>query len=159
MVAVPTPTVSPLVARVLRDAIATVLTIGLLVVAFDHLDAVGFSAAEASTSADIAAMADEAMAHAADPIGASIRSIWGDRAEEATRVAFCESSLRPDNVSDDHQDWGLFQINVVHKPLVRAMGYEWSDLLDPTVNTIVAKRVFDRAGDWSPWTCAWAASA
>jgi hypothetical protein len=148
-----------MVARALRDMIATVLTIGLLVVAFDRLDAFAFSAAEAATRADIAAMAEDAVAHAADPIGASIRSVWGPLADEATKVAFCESSLRPANVSDDQQDWGLFQINVVHEPLVRAMGYEWDDLLDPTINTIVAKEVFDRAGSWSPWTCAWAASA
>jgi hypothetical protein len=86
-----------------------------------------------------------------------VRARFGDRADAALRVAHCESRYDPRAVSAGGGSWGLFQINRVHEDLVAELGYEWEDLLDPAVNTHVAKVLFDRAGGWSPWACAWAA--
>ena len=36
------------------------------------------------------------------------------------------------------------------------MGYQWEDLLDPRVNSLVANSIFDEQG-WRPWGCRHAA--
>jgi hypothetical protein len=86
-----------------------------------------------------------------------VRARFGDRTDAALRVAHCESRYDPRAVSAGGGSWGLFQINRVHEDLVAELGYEWEDLLDAAVNTHVARVLFDRAGGWSPWACAWAA--
>ncbi|HXH58578.1 transglycosylase SLT domain-containing protein [Iamia sp.] len=74
--------------------------------------------------------------------------------DKATRVADCESSLNPEAVSPGGGNWGLFQINTVHKPMVERMGYSWEQITDPYVNAKVARRIFADAGDtWGPWAC------
>jgi len=74
--------------------------------------------------------------------------------EKAMDVAKCESGYDPKAVSPDGANHGLFQINTVHKPLVRRMGYQWNpDIYDPYVNTHVARRLWKESG-WQPWSCA-----
>jgi hypothetical protein len=73
---------------------------------------------------------------------------------KAIRVADCESSLNPEAVSPGGGNWGLFQINTVHKPMVQRMGYSWEQIKDPYVNSKVARRIFADAGNtWGPWGC------
>ena len=74
--------------------------------------------------------------------------------EKAMDVAKCESGYDPKAVSPDGANHVLFQINTVHKPMVRRMGYSWNpDIYDPYINTKVAKRLWNESG-WQPWTCA-----
>lgn len=70
----------------------------------------------------------------------------------AVRVARCESGLNPRAISRGGANWGLFQINKVHRGRVESMGHRWEDLLDPRVNAEVAKAIFDGSG-WRPWAC------
>jgi len=80
--------------------------------------------------------------------------------DKATRVADCESGLDPEAVSPGGGNWGLFQINTVHKPMVQSMGYSWSQITDPYVNAKVARRIYDdalrRGSGWTPWACRYA---
>lgn len=90
-----------------------------------------------------------------------IRLVWmqhGDAwaAESAVGVARCESTLRPWAVSPGGGNWGLFQINTVHRGRVAAMGYSWSQITDPWVNSRVAHALWSEQG-WGPWACRWAA--
>jgi hypothetical protein len=59
-------------------------------------------------------------------------------------------------VSRGGGNWGLFQINTVHRKRVAAMGYQWEDLLDARVNSLVARSIFVEQG-WRPWGCRHAA--
>lgn len=115
----------------------------------------------APTSATEPAPERRTTAHEPEPapehIERIVRARFGDRTDAALRVAHCESRYDPRAVSAGGGSWGLFQINRVHEDLVTELGYEWEDLLDAAVNTHVARVLFDRAGGWSPWTCAWAA--
>jgi hypothetical protein len=86
-----------------------------------------------------------------------IATVFGHHARAAIKVARCESSLRPGAVSAGRGNWGLFQINRIHEDLVVSMGFAWEDLLDARVNALVAREIYDAAGGWSPWDCAWAA--
>jgi len=81
-----------------------------------------------------------------------IREVFGPHAESAIRVARCESGLNPAAISKGGGNWGLFQINTAHRSRVARMGFQWEDLLDPAVNSIVAKAIFDEQG-WRPWGC------
>lgn len=73
---------------------------------------------------------------------------------KAVRVADCESSLNPNAVSPGGGNHGLFQINSVHKPMVEKMGYKWTQIYDPYVNSKVARKIFADAGNsWRPWGC------
>jgi hypothetical protein len=73
--------------------------------------------------------------------------------DQARRVAHCESTLRPDAISPGGGNWGLFQINTVHRARVAAHGYAWEQILDPHVNTEIAHALWSEQG-WRPWTCA-----
>ena len=73
--------------------------------------------------------------------------------EQAIRVARCESTLRPDAISPGGGNWGLFQINTVHRPRVEAMGHPWQNMLTPLANADVASVIWAEQG-WRPWTCA-----
>lgn len=101
--------------------------------------------------------AEALVAKAPGTVEGIIADVFGARASSAIAVARCESGLRPGAISAGQGNWGLFQINRVHEDLVEEMGYQWDDLLDARVNSLVAKEVFDAAGGWSPWECAWAA--
>lgn len=73
--------------------------------------------------------------------------------EQAVRVANCESTLNHAAVSPGGGNWGLFQINTVHKARVEAMGYTWDQMLLPYENARVAAAIWAEQG-WRPWTCA-----
>jgi len=83
----------------------------------------------------------------------AIATYFGDVYNQAYNVANCESHLNPDAVSAGGYNWGLFQINIVHKERVESMGYSWDQILDPYVNAAVARSIYDDAGGWSPWGC------
>ena len=89
-------------------------------------------------------------------VQALIHEVFGDHGSAAVGVARCESGLNPNAVSRGGGNWGLFQINKVHRGRVQAMGYAWEDILDPRVNAVVAKSIFDEQG-WRPWACRHAA--
>lgn len=91
-------------------------------------------------------------------LDAIITNFPGNLAGQAVNVARCESGLNMNAVSSGGGNWGLFQINVVHRGLVESMGYSWGDILNPYINADVARAVYDQAGGWSPWGCSWAAS-
>ena len=87
-----------------------------------------------------------------DPVRDAIRREFPEQAAKAERVARCESGLRPNAVSPGGGNWGLFQINTVHRKLVASMGYSWDQILDPYVNAKVARRLYNSSG-WQPWAC------
>lgn len=82
----------------------------------------------------------------------AIATYFGDMYSKALSVARCESTLNPNAVSPGGGNHGLFQINTVHRGLVASMGYSWSQIYDPYVNSAVARRIYDESG-WSPWAC------
>ena len=72
-------------------------------------------------------------------------------AEQAVRVARCESHLDPAARSGAH--WGLFQISDrYHGARVERLGYSWPDLLRAGPNIEVAADLFMEQG-WTPWSC------
>ncbi|MGY6501515.1 MAG: transglycosylase SLT domain-containing protein [Acidimicrobiales bacterium] len=73
--------------------------------------------------------------------------------DQAIRVAHCESTHRWDAVSPGGGNWGLFQINTVHRGRVAAMGMSWDQMLMPYQNAQVAADLWAEQG-WGPWTCA-----
>lgn len=78
---------------------------------------------------------------------------------KAIAVAQCESGLNPGAVSPGGGNWGLFQVNTVHRPMVERMGYRWEQMKDAYVNARVARVIYDdslqRTGNgWRPWSCA-----
>lgn len=89
----------------------------------------------------------------------AIAMYFGDVYDQAYNVARCESSLNPNAVSPGGGNWGLFQINTVHKQRVANMGYSWDQILDPFVNAEVARAIYDDNGGWGPWGCRRAAYA
>ena len=93
-----------------------------------------------------------ASAEAPSPAQDAINYYFGDIADQATRVAECESGMDPNAVSPGGGNWGLFQINKIHQGLVESMGYSWDQILDPYVNAKVARRLYDASG-WRPWGC------
>ena len=85
-----------------------------------------------------------------------IATIFGHKAGEAERVAYCESKLDPTAVSRTN-DHGLFQINGVHEgEFERVTGQPWDQVYDAHWNTVYAKHLYDTQG-WQPWTCRYAA--
>lgn len=103
------------------------------------------------------APAAEAPAPAVSPSGGgsaedAIAAYFGDVYDKAVRVARCESGLDPGAVSPGGGNWGLFQINTVHRGMVESMGYSWDQILDPYVNADVARHIYDSSG-WGPWGC------
>jgi hypothetical protein len=89
-------------------------------------------------------------------VEAVIVEVFGAHAQAAIGVARCESGLNPRAVSRGGGNWGLFQLNTVHRGRVARMGYRWEDVLDPRVNALVARAIFDEQG-WQPWGCRHAA--
>lgn len=80
-----------------------------------------------------------------------IDEVFGEDAEIAHKVAYCESGNNPlayfDGNSNGTIDTGYFQINSVH-------GYSVNYLMDWKNNVDVAKEVFDDGG-WNQWVCYW----
>jgi soluble lytic murein transglycosylase-like protein len=89
-------------------------------------------------------------------VQAVIHEVFGAHGDAAVGVARCESGLNPNAISRGGGNWGLFQINKVHRGRVERMGFQWNDLLDARVNALVAKSIFDEQG-WGPWACRHAA--
>ena len=88
----------------------------------------------------------------------AINYYFGDIADQATRVADCESGMDPNAVSPGGGNYGLFQINSVHRDEFEAVtGRPWSDVTDPYANTAYAVRLYNESGGWGPWACSWAA--
>ena len=77
----------------------------------------------------------------------SIVRIWGKDSGDAWRIVVCESGGSPNSVNHadslitGYSSWGLWQLNRPFHP----------ELLNFQVNTIEAKKLFDRRG-WQPWT-------
>lgn len=110
----------------------------------------------ACTPDEIAAVLD-AQAHP-PPVEQTISDAFGSDSSSAVRVADCESSLDPGAVSPDGANYGLFQINRVHRADFEAVtGQSWSSsVLTAYWNTMYAKHLYDAEG-WRPWACRWAA--
>ena len=88
----------------------------------------------------------------------AIRANFGDVADQAIRVARCESGLDPTAVSPGGGNWGLFQINSVHRGSFESVtGRPWSDVVDPDANAAFAAWLYQSSGGWGPWGCRWAA--
>lgn len=120
----------------LRAALAGAVFVGAL----------GLTACDPNAQADSPSAAQDAINYHFGPI-----------ADQAMRVAQCESNLDPNAVSSGGGNWGLFQINTVHQAEFEAVtGHPWSDVLDPYVNTYYAVYLYQQSG-WGPWACRWAA--
>jgi hypothetical protein len=83
-----------------------------------------------------------------------VRQTFPETPDKAVRVARCESRLQPGAISPDGANWGVMQVNVVHRGLAARMGYSWDQMLQAGPNLAVARAVYDRAGGWGPWSCA-----
>lgn len=75
----------------------------------------------------------------------------------AKKIVARESNYVAAALSPDGKNIGLFQINAVHTPWIKAnYGYAFGDLTDPNKNAEVARGLSDSAlsyyGDrWQPW--------
>lgn len=89
---------------------------------------------------------------------AAIAAWFPDMYDSAVGVAHCESTLNPAAVSAGGGNWGLFQINTVHRGSFEAVtGRPWSDVLNADANAQFARWLHDSSGGWGPWACRWAA--
>jgi hypothetical protein len=89
-----------------------------------------------------------------EEIIAFIKQTFGKDAEDAIKVARCESGLNPKAVGHNTDaaqstDYGLFQINDHWQGVTNT-----NFLLDYKINTLMAKKIFDGRGNWSAWVCA-----
>lgn len=112
---------------------------------------------EPSPMATVDASPSAEPAGSGDALGA-IAAHFGDVYDSAVRVADCESSLDPGAVSPGGGNWGLFQINTVHRADFEAFtGRPWSAVLEADANAAYARKLYDGHGGWGPWECRWAA--
>lgn len=72
---------------------------------------------------------------------------FGTLAPEARVVAQCESGMNPNAQNKKTDDRGLMQIN--YKTWHKVFGDV--DYFDPETNISLAKQIYDRSGNWSPW--------
>jgi len=99
----------------------------------------------------------EAILEQPDTIEDKIRRVFGSEADNALKIAQCESQMNPDVIGDTHLTYvkdgatygdsiGLFQIRTfVNRP-------DRELLKDADFNIGYAKKMFDAQG-WHPWTC------
>jgi hypothetical protein len=87
-----------------------------------------------------------------DAVTDAINREFGPIAAQATAIAKCESSLNPNAISPGGGNYGLFQINISHRAWVESLGYSWSQILDPFVNSHIARLLYNQSG-WYPWSC------
>jgi hypothetical protein len=80
-----------------------------------------------------------------------IRLEFGRHADEALRIANCESRFDPDDVSSAGAI-GVFQIRLVDHGW-RIKKVHGKDLTDPRTNVRVAHHIYEDQG-WQPWVCA-----
>lgn len=110
------------------------------------------------------------------PAGDALTAIannFGDVYDKAVRVADCESSLDPTNVSPGGGNWGLFQINrAAHEAdfvqFAKALlDDQQAPADDPRrtftggtrnaeLNAAYARKLYDGSGGWGPWSCRYA---
>lgn len=95
------------------------------------------------------------------PSGDALTAIakhFPDVYDQAVGVARCESTLNPGSISRDGRNWGLFQVNIVHRSdFEQFTGRAWFDaVLDADANAAYARKLYDGLG-WQPWACRWAA--
>jgi transglycosylase-like protein with SLT domain len=76
---------------------------------------------------------------------------FGKHADEAMRIAFCESRFDPNDVSGAGAV-GIFQIRTVDHGW-RVKKVHGKDLTDPWTNVRVAHHIYEHQG-WGPWVCA-----
>jgi hypothetical protein len=97
---------------------------------------------------------NEAAPESGNDVVGIIHEVFGSSGDKATRVANCESTLNPSAVSPGGGNWGLFQINTVHKNDFESFtGVSWSDgILDARLNSQYAYKLFSEQG-WGPWSC------
>ena len=81
-----------------------------------------------------------------------IEKEFGKHADEARRIAFCESRFDPDDVSSAGAV-GIFQIRPTDHGWRVKKVKDGKDLFDPWTNVRVARHIYDHQG-WSPWVCA-----
>ena len=121
------------------------LRAGLLGAVF--VGALGLTACDAGAQADTPTVAQDAITQSFGPIS-----------DQAMRVAQCESNLDPNAVSSGGANWGLFQINTIHRDSFESVtGHSWNEILDPYLNARFAAWLYNQSGGWSPWGCYWAA--
>lgn len=97
-----------------------------------------------------------------DMIRAGFARFGPDVAEQAIRVAGCESTgdetgqrLNPQAVNGPHA--GLFQLSrTYHEARATRLGFTWAQMFEPGPNIAVAADIFGESR-WGPWTCRWAA--
>lgn len=72
-------------------------------------------------------------------------------AEQAVRVAYCESTHNPAARNGAH--YGLFQISSTwHDARVHRHGFTWERMTEVGPNITVAVDIYAEQG-WGPWTC------
>lgn len=88
----------------------------------------------------------------------AIAQWFPDLYQSAVNVATCESGMDPGAVSRGGGNWGLFQINTVHRSdFENYTGQPWSEVLNANYNAQYARKLYDGNGGWGPWTCRYAA--
>ena len=121
----------------LRAALAGAVFVGAL----------GLTACDPNAQADTPSVIQDAVNQAFGPI-----------ADQGMRVAQCESGLDPNAVSSGGGNWGLFQINTVHRDSFTGVtGQPWENVRDPYANAQFAAGLYNQSGGWGPWACRWAA--
>jgi hypothetical protein len=81
-----------------------------------------------------------------------IEKEFGKYADEALRIAFCESRFDTNDVSSAGAV-GVFQIRSVDHGWRVKKVKDGKNLFDPWTNVRVARHIFDHQG-WRPWVCA-----
>lgn len=77
---------------------------------------------------------------------------FGNKADEARKVAKCESGMRPDAINinkNGSKDIGLFQIN--DRTWLEVYQVTESQLKDEEVNIKTAKAIYARSNSWQAW--------
>lgn len=75
-----------------------------------------------------------------------IQAVFQDRADEALKIARCESGMRENARNPESSATGLFQIMAS----VHGVRRDW--LENPIINTMIAKELYE-ASSWNPWVC------
>ena len=81
-----------------------------------------------------------------------IEQAFGKHADEALRIAFCESRFDTNDVSSAGAV-GVFQIRPSDHGWRVKKVKDGKDLFDPWTNVRVARHIYDHQG-WGPWVCA-----
>ena len=88
---------------------------------------------------------------------AAIAKHWGKSASCAEKIVERESRYQADAVNRSSGATGLFQLMPLHAKWIKAeLGYDFSEMKDPSKNAEAAKRLSDKNyqayGDgWAPW--------